>query len=387
MLAALPPPSAVQMVRQAPVVIDPWQHTEIRRGESMATVFARAGLPSSDLALLTATKSNRDVVARVHPGQSVSYLVEGGQLAAVRVKLSPLRTVEFKRNGEAFDKNEVERTPVRHVTSARGTIRSSLYVSARNAGMPAEMILNLAQIFQWDVDFVLDIRDGDRFAVVYEKLMVDGQHVGNGEIMAAEFINQGRQFRAVRYVDADGHVGYYGPDGRSMRKAFLRAPLDFTRVSSGFNPKRLHPVLGTVRAHRGVDYAAPTGTPIYASGDGRVVTAASHHASGRHIVLQHGSRYQTKYLHLSRIAQGMTPGRRVRQGEIIGYVGATGWATGPHLHYEFLVDGVHKDPRGVKLALAEPVPEAERAGFQKVAANWMQALQSYAQAEAPAKDG
>jgi murein DD-endopeptidase MepM/ murein hydrolase activator NlpD len=386
-LEALPPPSMVQFEVAPPVAFDPWQHTEIRPGESMAVVFSRAGLASADLAALTATKANRDVVARLHPGQKVSFRVDGGELVAIRVQVDAMRSVEFTRAGEGFEKADIERTPERRLTSARGTIRSSLYVSAREAGLPAEMILNLAQIFQWDIDFVLDIRAGDRFAIVYEKLVVDGTQVGNGGILAAEFVNQGRRFQAVRHVGADGHVGYYAPDGRSMRKAFLRAPVDFTRISSAFNPKRLHPVIGKVRPHRGVDYAAPNGTPVYAAGDGRVVTAASHHASGRHVVLQHGSRYQTRYLHLSRIAQGMTPGRRVRQGDVIGYVGSTGWATGPHLHYEFIVDGVHKDPRGVQLALADPVPEAERARFTQVAANWLQALQSYAAAEVAASEG
>ncbi|NHA14229.1 peptidoglycan DD-metalloendopeptidase family protein [Thioalkalivibrio sp. XN279] len=223
--------------------------------------------------------------------------------------------------------------------------------------------MRLAGIYAWDIDFALEIRRDDWFAVVYEEIWQDGAKLRDGEIVAAEFSNQGRSFRAVRFPDEDGRASYYTPEGDSMRKAFLRAPVDFTRVSSNFNPNRLHPVLKTKRPHRGVDYAARTGTPIMAAGDGKVISAGTQGGYGKTVVLQHGGNVTTLYAHMSRIGSNAKVGRRVKQGDIIGYVGATGLASGPHLHYEYRVNGVHKNPRTVDLPKAEPVPAARRAEF------------------------
>jgi len=221
----------------------------------------------------------------------------------------------------------------------------------------------LAEIYQYDIDFVLDIQAGDRFTVVHEEVFQDGERLRTGNVLAAKFINEGREYRAVRYVDEQGHDEYFTPDGRSLRKAFIRAPVQFSRISSRFNPTRRHPVLNTIRAHRGVDYAAPVGTPVRAAGEGRVRFVGRQGGYGNVIELEHGSGVVTVYGHLSRFAAQMRRGQRVELGKVIGYVGKTGLATGPHLHYEYRIRGVHKNPQTVPLPDAAPIPAEQRDRF------------------------
>jgi murein DD-endopeptidase MepM/ murein hydrolase activator NlpD len=247
-------------------------------------------------------------------------------------------------------------------SGAHGVIESSLFEAGVAAGMSDRLTMAMAGIFEWDIDFIQDVREGDEFTVVYEELWRDGAKLRNGEIVAAEFINQGKVYRAARFRDATGRADYFTPDGLSMRKAFLRAPLEFTRISSKFNPSRRHPVLNTIRAHRGVDYAAPTGTPIRAAGDGKVTFRGVQGGYGNVLVLQHSNSITTVYGHMSRFA-GAKVGNRVRQGEIIGYVGQSGLATGPHLHYEYRVDGVHRNPLTAIKPPADPVPAEYRDEF------------------------
>src|SRR5690606_26901939 len=249
---------------------------------------------------------------------------------------------------------------------AHGTIESSLFVSARAAGVSPEIILKLANdSFGWDIDFALDIRTGDEFSVVYEQKYRDGTYIGDGRVLAAAFTNNGKTHRAIYFESADKAIAdYFAPDGRSMRRQFLRAPLDFTRISSNFNPRRRHPILNTIRAHKGVDYAAPTGTAIKAAGDGRVDFVGTKGGYGRVVILEHGGGVSTLYGHMSRFAKDLRRGQRVKQGMTIGYVGSSGAATGPHLHYEYRVNGVHKNPRTVPLPDAAPIPDTYRAEFE-----------------------
>ena len=227
------------------------------------------------------------------------------------------------------------------------------------------MIMELANIFGGVIDFVLDPRQGDTMHLLYEELYLDGEKYGDGDIVAATFVNQGETFNAFRFEDSSGDAGYYNEDGVSMRKAFLMAPLDFTRISSNFNLRRKHPIYGTVRAHRGTDYAAPTGTPVYAAGDGRVSQAGYSKSNGNYVFIQHGEQYVTKYQHLHK--RRVKTGQRVSQSQVIGTVGATGAATGPHLHYEFLMNGVHRNPRTIhkKLPKAKSLAQAEMPTFQQ----------------------
>jgi murein DD-endopeptidase MepM/ murein hydrolase activator NlpD len=227
------------------------------------------------------------------------------------------------------------------------------------------MVMNLANLFGWDIDFVLDIREGDRFYLVYEKIYRDGNFLRDGEILGASFFNQGEKFQAIRF-DIDGRVQYFSPDGQNMRKAFLRAPLNFSYVSSNFNPKRYHPILKRVKAHNGIDYKAPKGTPVYTSGDGKVIRSAYSKYNGHHVFVQHANSIVTKYLHFTKRA--VNQGQRVKQGQVIGYVGSTGLAQAPHLHYEFLLNGVHRNPRTVSLPIADPLGESQLVEFRQKSA-------------------
>lgn len=340
-----------------------WQVQQIRSGDNLTRVFQRVNLGSTDVhAVVDPNPEARTQLARIRPGQEIHFgFDDEGQLQQLRYERSALETLVVSRGEDGFTASSEMREPEVVTTYREGVITSSLFVSGQNAGMPHQIIMDLAGIFGWDIDFALDIRHGDYFAVTYEEKMVDGDRVGTGAILAATFSNRGRLYRTVRYVDEDGQARYYTPDGMSMRRAFLRTPVDFARISSNFNMRRLHPITNTVRPHRGVDYAAPTGTPVYAAGDGRVVASGYTNTNGNYIVIQHGERYTTKYLHLHR--RGVQVGERIPQGKQIGTVGATGLATGPHLHYEFLVDGVHKNPRTVNLPEALPIDDTERNRF------------------------
>jgi murein DD-endopeptidase MepM/ murein hydrolase activator NlpD len=247
-----------------------------------------------------------------------------------------------------------------------GIIQDSLYLSAAKAELPDKLIMELANIFGWDVDFVFDIRQGDSFSLLFEDRYLEGEKLSPGNIVAASFTNRGKTYEAVRYTNSKGLSNYYTPQGLSMRKAFLRTPLDIFRISSGFNLRRKHPIHKKIKAHRGVDYAAPRGTPVYAAGDGKVIASGYSKANGNYVFVQHGQTYTTKYLHLNR--KKVRKGQTVRQRQLIGTVGSTGYATGPHLHYEFLVNGVHRNPRTVKLPQARPIAKGEKSSFEQVTA-------------------
>jgi murein DD-endopeptidase MepM/ murein hydrolase activator NlpD len=254
------------------------------------------------------------------------------------------------------------------IRTATATIDSSLFQAAESADISDIVALKLANVFAWDIDFVLDIREGDRFTAEYEQIYQDGKYIRDGEVLAAEFINNGKVYRAVRFVSDAGNVGYYTPDGKAMRKAFLRAPVEFTRVSSVFNPHRKHPILNLIRGHMGTDYAAPTGTPVHAAGDGRVSFEGRRGGYGNALILAHNNSVSTLYGHLSRFATRLRIGTHVQQGDVIGYVGMTGLATGPHLHYEYLVNGVHRNPQTVQLPGAEPLHADALQHFRSVTA-------------------
>ena len=230
--------------------------------------------------------------------------------------------------------------------------------------MSDSKIMELAGLFGWDIDFSLELRSGDSFTVVFEENYLDEMKFRDGPILAAEFVNQGKTYRAVRYEDPSGHVDYYSPDGNSMRKAFLRSPIKFARISSRFSKGRKPPILGKTRAHKGVDYAAPTGTPIRAAGDGTISFRGKKGGYGKTVIVDHGNGKSTLYAHMSRYARNKKKGKRVEQGDVIGYVGSTGMATGPHLHYEFRIDGVHRNPLTVKLPIAKPIEKKYRDDFR-----------------------
>ena len=353
---------------------------EVRPGDSTARIFTSFDIPQRELKLLERTKPHGERLADIHPGHTFNFTVNGNN-EIIKLTYSPsrLEKLAFERAGDGFIGREVQRDPDIQTAYKHATIDSSLFVASQRAGLDDSLTMRLAQIFQWDIDFVLDIRKGDEFYVLFEERYLDDEFIGYGDILAAEFINQDDSYRAVRYVTETGKSGYFNPEGRNMRKAFLRAPVEFSRISSNFNLRRKHPLYKRTMPHRGIDYAAPTGTPILASGDGRIQSASKSAANGNYIVVQHGEEFTTKYLHLSRFARGVRKGSRVEQGQIIGYVGSTGWATGPHLHYEFLVNGVHHNPRTVKLPDAKPIPQDEIPRFASTTTEFFGQLDEYKQ--------
>jgi len=343
---------------------DHWQIVEIRPGQTLERVFRDLGLDAGVLhEIVTAAEQTRDL-ARIRPGDEFAFDIdpEAG-FRALRTELDETAWLFVERQGDSLVTRTEPRALDRRIVEASGTITSSLYQDATEAGLSDAMIMRLASIFGWDIDFALDIRAGDRFALIYEEVWRDGEFLRDGAILAARFVNRGDSFEAIRY-DAGNGPDYFAPDGRPMRKAFLRTPLNFARVSSNFNPRRLHPVTKRVRPHNGTDYAAATGTPVWAAGDGKVVEAGYTRANGNYVFIQHGNNIVTRYLHLSR--KTVSRGDRVRQGQTIGGVGATGLATGPHLHYEFLVNGVHRNPRTVDLPPADPLPAEHMDSFGRV---------------------
>lgn len=335
---------------------DNWQEVTVKHGDSLASIFSRLDIPSRELLNLLAQGGATHNLKKIYPGQTLRMLTgEEGKLLRLVYQVDQLSTLEISRSGDEFEISTTHRTPERRVKNSTGTIESSLFLSAQEAGLSDSLTMELAGIFGWDIDFVLDIRQGDQFTVLYEELYLDGENIGNGDILAAEFVNQGKKYQAIRYTDKGGKTDYYSLDGKSMRKAFLRSPVEFSRISSGFSLGRKHPILNKIRAHKGVDYAASRGTPIKATSNGKIVHRGNKGGYGKTIIIQHGTKYSTLYAHMSNYRKGLKQGSRVKQGQIIGYIGSSGLATGPHLHYEFRVDGVHRDPLRVKLPGAEPL--------------------------------
>lgn len=337
---------------------------EVKDGDNLSRIFSRAGLNDGDMMKLLNGHSESKRLASVYPGHTFEFTIdESRRLQQLTYVVDRLNSISFKWTGDGYEFHESSRTPdVRHAYGS-AFITHSLYGAGSEARLDDKLIMELADIFGWDIDFALDIRQGDYFKVVYEELFLDGEKIGNGSIIAAEFINQGEKFQAIRYTNTRDETSYYTPDGKSMRKEFLRAPLDFRRISSNFNPRRLHPVSKRIKPHRGIDYAAATGTPVWSSGNGRVIASGYNKANGNYVFIQHGNNIQTKYLHLSK--RFVKKGQKVRQKQKIGSVGATGLVTGPHLHYEFLMNGVHRNPRTIinRLPKARAIGSGELARF------------------------
>lgn len=342
-------------------------HSEqVRNGDTLSDLFQRAGVSAAEMYQLLASGGEARRLARLAPGEELIFRLDaGGALQSLELHRDRLNRVEFTRDESGdFRHTRHQRQPEAHTAFRHGEIESSLFAAGSQAGLSHNLIMAVADIFGSDIDFALDIRKGDRFSITFHEEFLDGEKIGNGAIQAVTFVNQGRTFSAVRYTDENGETNYYTPDGKSMRRAFIRTPVDFTRISSHFNPRRLHPIHRTTRPHNGTDYAAPTGTPVYAAGDGRVTRSGYTKANGNYVFIQHGDRYETRYLHLHK--RNVQRGQRVKQRQVIGTVGATGYATGPHLHYEFLVDGRHRNPSTIvrQLPKAKSVPDAEQDRFR-----------------------
>lgn len=336
----------------------------VANGDTLSTVFSKVGLSSNTLHEVINSSKEAKGLSRLKVGQELQFqLSEDGQLESLHSQLSDLESVSLSKTDSGYNfKRELVKPDV-HESYAHGVINSSLFVAAKRAGLSHNLTMDLANIFGYDIDFAMDIREGDEFEVIYQNKKVGDKTVGTGNILSARFTNRGKTYTAVRYTDKQGNVSYYDADGNSMRKAFIRTPVDFARISSRFSNGRKHPILNKIRAHKGVDYAAPRGTPIKAAGDGKVILAGRKGGYGNTIVLQHGSRYRTLYAHMQGFAKGVRTGGSVKQGQIIGYIGTTGLSTGPHLHYEFQVNGTHVDPLSQKLPMSDPIARQEKQRF------------------------
>jgi murein DD-endopeptidase MepM/ murein hydrolase activator NlpD len=341
----------------------------VQRNDTLDQIFRRMEISLADLANIRTLAAARSALDRVKPGDQLTFARRGEELVGLERPLSLSQTLKIQRGEDNSFVASVEELPLnRHAVTTAGVINSSdssLFAAGTTAGLRDITTTQLAEIFKWDVDFVLDLREGDSFKLVYEQLERDGKVLADGDILAAEFINDGSRYRAVRYVNAAGKADFYTPEGVSLRKAFLKTPVSFSRISSVFNPNRKHPVLNTIRAHRGVDYAAPKGTPVKAAGAGRILFRGVKGGFGNVVEIQHAGKVVTRYGHLSRFAQNMGAGRKVEQGEVIGYVGMTGLATGPHLHFEYIERGVFIDPQKAirRGEPGPPVPASEHDRF------------------------
>lgn len=357
---------------------DPLRHSiRVQNGDTLSTIFAQVGLGASTLHDVINSSKEAKQLTRLKVGQVLDFnLSADGQLETIHSKLSDLESITLSKSEKGFSfKREVVKPDV-ETTYTRGVINSSLFLSAKRAGLSHSLTMDLANVFGYDIDFAMDIREGDEFELIYERKVVNGKQVGTGNILSARFTNRGKTFTAVRYTNKQGNSSYYNANGESMRKAFIRTPVDFARISSRFSTGRRHPVLNKIRAHKGVDYAAPRGTPIKAAGDGRVTLAGRNGGYGNTVIIQHGQRYRTLYAHMNGFAKGVRTGSHVKQGQIIGYVGTTGLSTGPHLHYEFQVNGVHVDPLSQKLPMADPIAKSEKARFLQISKPLMAKMDS-----------
>ncbi len=342
-----------------------WREHQVKSGESLAVIFKKMELPPALLHQIINSSTTAKTLALLKPGQLLRFGFDAeDRLVKLTLERNRVNSLEVTRTEQGFSAEEINRPVTHRIATAQGSIVSSLFVDGQKAGLTDGQIMELANLFGWDIDFALELRKGDRFSVIYQENWLDGEKLGNGPILAAEFVNQGKVYRAIRYTDSKGETAYYDTEGNAKRRAFIRTPVKFTRISSRFTRKRWHPVLKRWRSHKGVDYAAPKGTPVKATGNGKVTFIGRKGGYGKVIFLRHGGRYTTVYGHLSRFAKGLRTGSKVKQGQVIGYVGQTGLATGPHLHYEFRINGVHRNPLTVKLPKSIRLPKKELARFR-----------------------
>ena len=336
---------------------------KIKSGHSLSTIFRKNHFSHQDLYRIMHTGKAAKALLNLQLGHTL--LIESndqGSIHSLSYQINPLQTINVNRIEDDFTIDIENKLVEKRVNFSESLIQSSLFEAGKQAGLSDALVMEMAGLFGWDIDFALDIRQGDKFSILYEEQFIDGKKYQTGTILAAEFTNQGKTFKAIRFTDKAGRTSYYTPKGFSMRKTFLRSPVDFRRISSRFG-KRKHPILNRMRLHKGVDYAARRGTPIQSSGDGKVIFRGRKGGYGRVVIVQHGSRYQTLYAHMNGFKRGIRVGKYVKQGQTIGFVGSSGRATGPHLHYEFRVNGSHRNPLTVRLPNAAPIKSKFKTDF------------------------
>ncbi|HEX5352549.1 MAG TPA: peptidoglycan DD-metalloendopeptidase family protein [Rhodanobacteraceae bacterium] len=353
-----------------------WQSVEVQPGQTLSEIFQNQGFNATDLAGVMASGKDTGALKTLHPGDQLAFLADAkGRFEGLRYNPDSATRVTLTAQADGSMHVQVTTLPVeRQVHFAHGTVKGSLFAAGEKAGLSETMVLKLADVFKYDIDFLKDLKRGDQFTVVYDDIYRNGKYDGAGNIIAAEFINNGHRYTAYRFKQSDGSVAYFSADGRPLRKALLRTPVSFTRISSRFG-MRVDPILDKRRLHAGIDYAAPTGTPIHAAGNGVIVFRGRARGFGNLIKVRNTPTYTTGYGHMSRFAKGLHVGSHVTQGEVIGYVGQTGWATGPHLHYEVWVHGVPKNPLTVTMPKPEPLTGKLMADFKAQSAPMVARIQ------------
>jgi murein DD-endopeptidase MepM/ murein hydrolase activator NlpD len=349
----------------APAIED-WRKVRVQPGQTLSDIFQAQGLGFADVQRTLDAGKDAGALRNLHPGDEFAFLLGGnGALQGLRFDRDAGHRVTLRFGQDAVTEAVQARALEQREHIAHGVITGSLFGAAARAGISEGMIVKLADVFKYDIDFIKDIRAGDSFTVIYDDVYRDGAYLHEGDFIAAEFFNQGKRYTAYRFKQADGSIAYYSEDGRPLRKSLLRTPVAFTRISSRFSMARKHPILGYTRAHKGVDYAAPKGTPIHAAGDGVIKFRGRAHGFGNFVIIRHNATYSTAYGHMSRFAKGEHVGDHVRQGEVIGYVGMTGLATGPHLHYEVRVDGKQRNPLTMTMPKPQPLAPKLLARFKQ----------------------
>jgi murein DD-endopeptidase MepM/ murein hydrolase activator NlpD len=348
-----------------------WQKANVRKGDSLAKILYRLGFNARTTYEVSSAKGEQTaLLKKIMVGDTLRIGTnKQGKLISLIYPLSAIKTLSVNYINNTYQSSISTKEVETRTAYAQGKITSNFWNAGVAAGMDDNQIINLANVFGWDIDFALDLRKGDTFNVVYEDRYADGEFIAHGKILAAEFVNQNEVYQAIRFSDGN----YYTPQGKSMRKAFLRAPVNFKYISSNFKNKRFHPVQKRWKSHQGIDYAAKIGTPVVAAGNGKVIKSTYNKYNGNYVFIQHGNGIVTKYLHFSK--RKVKKGQRVKQGQLIGYVGMTGLATGPHLHYAFEVNGVYRNPRTVKLPDAKPIAKKYRQQFKLLAQQRIQELE------------
>ena len=343
-----------------------WQQERIQKNDSVASLLSRLKINKEDKSKFLHDARNIKTMRRLVPGKTIHAQTSAtGELLALRYFPGGKKHLLIKKTNGTFKEDKSSLNIETHIKMKSGVIKSSLFAATDGANVPDSVATQIAEIFASDIDFNRDLRQKDHFKVVYELRYSNGELTGVGRVLAAEFINKGKTYQAVYFEANDKEKGYYTPDGKNLRRTFLRSPLKFSRISSGFTRSRFHPVLKKWRAHKGIDYAARKGTPVRATANGIVAVSTRNRGYGKYIILKHRGRYSTVYAHLSRFAKRLRKGKRVNQGDIIGYVGSTGLATGPHLHYEFRVNGIQRNPLRVVMPAAIPLAAKNIPAFNK----------------------
>ena len=340
---------------------------EIKSGDTLASIFKELDIPYSVLLEIINSNAEAKQLSKIRKGQILKFELDPeGKLQSLTFKKSRIETLKVTLSNEKYDV-ELKRTPlVTRTVKASGAVTDNLWDSAKEAGLTANQLMQLVKMFGWQIDFAQDVRQGDQFYAIYEQdYLPNGEKYGSGNLLAAEYINKGKVYKAIRYTNEAGLTAYYDEKGNAKKGLFLRTPVEFTRISSRFTRKRWHPVLKKWRSHKGVDYAARRGTPVHATGDGKITFIGRKGGYGKVVYIHHAGKYTTVYGHLNGFARGMKQGKKVKQGQVIGYVGSTGLATGPHLHYEFRVHGKHQNPLTVKLPQTIRLPKKELKRFKR----------------------